>query len=224
MLFFRAQSTKAYTILVQVIASPTLSFLDFSIKSYNVCAVKPSYDNNMIKLQMKSRIMTQDKAGCNFRTLYDACSVASIPRGVLGTRLNLDTCQILVDGQIRFEYRYVFHVEIFESRKKKLRIKKYSDTCGLGLSRKKNNNDNRKNFSLSQDLMQSVNMSSLAGECVRQPFSIPERFPKAYNNGSLGIFSKKMFFFLQLTSVNSNLEKLTVSRRNLKHEPIESTH
>ena len=71
---------------------------------------------------MKSRIMTQDKAGCNFRTLYDACSVASIPRGVLGTRLNLDTCQILVDGQIRFEYRYVFHVEIFESRKKKLRI------------------------------------------------------------------------------------------------------
>ena len=66
MLFFRAQSTKAYTILVQVIASPTLSFLDFSIKSYNVCAVKPSYDNNMIKLSMKSRIITQDKADANF--------------------------------------------------------------------------------------------------------------------------------------------------------------
>ena len=40
-------------------------------------------------------------------------SVVSIPREVPGTRVNLDTCRILVDGQIRFEYRYVFYVEIF---------------------------------------------------------------------------------------------------------------
>ena len=66
-------------------------------------------------------------------------------------------------------------------------------------------------------------MSSLAGECVRQAFSIPERFPKAYN-GSFRIFLKQLIVFLQLTSVNNNLEKLTVSRRNLKHEAIESTH
>ena len=51
----------------------------------------------------------------------DACFVANIPRGVLRTRVNPDTCQIRV------------YVEIFESGKKKLRIKKYPDTCGRGL-------------------------------------------------------------------------------------------
>ena len=38
----------------------------------------------------------------------DACSVANIPRGILGTRKNLDTCEIHVDEQIRFEYGYVW--------------------------------------------------------------------------------------------------------------------
>ena len=59
-------------------------------------------------------------------------------------------------------------------------------------------------------------MSSLAGECrLGQPFSIAERFRKAHSNGSFRIFSKKLiFFFLQMTSVNSNLDKLTVSGRN----------
>ena len=33
-----------------------------------------------------------------FRALYDACSVANIPREVLGTRVNSDTCWIRVDG------------------------------------------------------------------------------------------------------------------------------
>ena len=51
---------------------------------------------------------------------FDACSVANI--GVLGTRVNPDTCQSRVD------------VEIFESGKKKLRTQKYLDTCGRGLS------------------------------------------------------------------------------------------
>ena len=33
-----------------------------------------------------------------------ACSVANIPTGVLGKRVNLDTCRIRMDGKIRFEY------------------------------------------------------------------------------------------------------------------------
>ena len=54
-----------------------------------------------------SRILIQSRARCKFRALYDACSVANIPRGVLGTRVNPDTCRISVDGQIRFESGYV---------------------------------------------------------------------------------------------------------------------
>ena len=38
-----------------------------------------------------------------------------------------------VDGRTRFEYA-MCGGEIFESGKKKLRIKKYPDTCGLGLN------------------------------------------------------------------------------------------
>ena len=41
---------------------------------------------------------------CNLK----ACSVANIPRGVLGTRMNPDTCRLRVYGQIRFEYGYVW--------------------------------------------------------------------------------------------------------------------
>ena len=39
--------------------------------------------------------------------LYNACSVANIPRGVLGTRVHADTCPIRVDRQIRVEDGYV---------------------------------------------------------------------------------------------------------------------
>ena len=53
---------------------------------------------------------SQGRARCKFRALYDACSVANIPRGVLG---NPDTCRILVDGQIRFAYRIRVDVRIF---------------------------------------------------------------------------------------------------------------
>ena len=38
---------------------------------------------------------------CKLRAVYDSCSVANIPR------VNLDTCRICVDRQIRFEYQYV---------------------------------------------------------------------------------------------------------------------
>ena len=38
------------------------------------------------------------------RALYDACSVANIPRGVVGTWVNPDACRIRLDEQIRFEY------------------------------------------------------------------------------------------------------------------------
>ena len=54
------------------------------------------------------------------------------PRGVLGTRMNPDTCRIRVDGQIRFENGYVWMWK-FKNAEKKARIKKYPDTCGWGL-------------------------------------------------------------------------------------------
>ena len=56
---------------------------------------------------------SQGRARCKFRALYDACSVANIPRGVLGTRVNPDTCRISVDGQIRFAVRIRVDVRIF---------------------------------------------------------------------------------------------------------------
>ena len=81
------------------------------------------------------------RAKCRFRALYDACSVANIPSGVLGTKVNPDTCRISLDGHcIRFEYagNLDVDVEIFESEKKEFRIKYiyiYPDTCGLGALR-----------------------------------------------------------------------------------------
>ena len=45
---------------------------------------------------------SQGRARCKFCALYNACSVANIPRGVLSTAVNPDTCQIGVDRQIRF--------------------------------------------------------------------------------------------------------------------------
>ena len=62
----------------------------------------------------------------------DACSVANIPKGVLGTRVNPDTRQIRVDGQIRFEYGYVWTWKCFNPEREKLRVQKYPDTCGGG--------------------------------------------------------------------------------------------
>ena len=62
----------------------------------------------------------------------NACSVANIPGGVLGTRMNPDTCRLRVHGQIRFEYGYVWTWKILNQGKKKLRIQKYPDTSGWG--------------------------------------------------------------------------------------------
>ena len=47
---------------------------------------------------------------------FHACSVANIPRGVLGTRVNPDTCRIRVDGQVRFEYGYVWKEKVADSK------------------------------------------------------------------------------------------------------------
>ena len=66
----------------------------------------------MIILTIKSRIITQGRARCKFRALYDACSVAWVQSVGLS-----DTC-----GQARVD------VDICEFGKKKLRIQKYSDT------------------------------------------------------------------------------------------------
>ena len=67
---------------------------------------------------------------------YDAYTVANIPRGVLGTRVNesesgyvSDTCGRTNSICIRIRV----DVEIFESGKKNLRIHIYPDTCGRGL-------------------------------------------------------------------------------------------
>ena len=62
----------------------------------------------------------------------DACSVANIPKGVLATRVNPDTRQIRVDGQIRFEYGYVWTWKCFNPEREKLRVQKYPDPCGGG--------------------------------------------------------------------------------------------
>ena len=47
---------------------------------------------------------SQGEARCKFRALYEAGSVANIPRGVLGTKMNPETFRIRLDRQIRFEY------------------------------------------------------------------------------------------------------------------------
>ena len=78
-----------------------------------------------IILAIKSRIIIQSRASCKFRVLYDACSVANIPRRVLGTRVNPHTCWIRVEGQIRFEsgYRYVWTWKFFNPEGKSFGFK-----------------------------------------------------------------------------------------------------
>ena len=49
---------------------------------------------------------SQGRARCKFCMLYNVCSVANIPRGVLDTGVNLDTCWIGVDRQIRFWWSF----------------------------------------------------------------------------------------------------------------------
>ena len=67
------------------------------------------------KWQSRSQVLSLTRRGTGRRGTWewgcsrwlpfcDACSVANIPRGVLGIRVNLVTCRISVDGQIRFDY------------------------------------------------------------------------------------------------------------------------
>ena len=69
-----------------------------------------------------------------YREYLDACSVANIPRGVLGARVYPDTCRIGVDGQIRFEYGYVWTRKFLNPEKNELRIQKIPDTSGRELN------------------------------------------------------------------------------------------
>ena len=46
--------------------------------------------NTVFKIQVPR--FSQCKVRCKVRALYDACSVANIPSGVLGTKVNPDTC------------------------------------------------------------------------------------------------------------------------------------
>ena len=43
--------------------------------------------------------------------------VANIPRGILSTRVTLVTCRMRVDGQIRFEYEYVWTWKFLNSER-----------------------------------------------------------------------------------------------------------
>ena len=67
------------------------------------------------KWQPRSRVLYLTRRGTGRRGTWergcsrwlpfcDACSVANIPRGVLGIRVNPFTRRISVDGQIRFDY------------------------------------------------------------------------------------------------------------------------
>ena len=69
-----------------------------------------------------------------YREYLDACSVANIPRGVLGARVYPDTCRIRVEGQIWFEYGYVWTWKFVNPEKNKLRIQNYPDTSGQELN------------------------------------------------------------------------------------------
>ena len=67
------------------------------------------------KWQPRSQVLSLTRRGTGRRGIWergcsrwppfcDACSVANILRGVLGIRVNLVTCRISVDWQIRFDY------------------------------------------------------------------------------------------------------------------------
>ena len=88
------------------------------------------------KWQPRSRFFSLTRRGTGKRTTWergcsrwlpfcDACSVANIPRGVLGIRVNLVTCLISVDGQIRFDYGLLVDVnpERKSCRYKNIRIR-----------------------------------------------------------------------------------------------------
>ena len=55
---------------------------------------------DLLRLRPRLEIMLQGRARCKFRAPYDVCSVANIPRGVLGTRANPDTRQPVPGVQI----------------------------------------------------------------------------------------------------------------------------
>ena len=53
---------------------------------------------------LHDRIIHAANSHITLDALLCACSIYNIPRGVLGTTVNSDTCRIRVDGRIRFEY------------------------------------------------------------------------------------------------------------------------
>ena len=61
---------------------------------------------------------SQGRAICKFRALHNACSVANFPSGVLGTRVKPDTSRIRLDGQIRFDYGYLWTSKLLNPERK----------------------------------------------------------------------------------------------------------
>ena len=70
-------------------------------------------------------------------SLFGVCSEDIQCKGSLGTRVNPDTIGCVWTGKFDLNTLRV-DGEIFESRKKKLRIQKYPDTCGRGLKDNEN--------------------------------------------------------------------------------------
>ena len=68
-------------------SNPVL-YLEYCIQDVNLAS-------RFSLLPVKGRV---GRARSKFRALYDACSVANISRGVLGSRVNPDTSRIPVDG------------------------------------------------------------------------------------------------------------------------------
>ena len=148
-----------------------------------------------IILAIKSRIIIQSRGSCKFRALYDACYVANIPRGVLGTSQK---------EWIRIRVGYVwtgkFHLN--------------SDTCGRGNFF----NPERKSCGLKNIRIH------VDGALKWQNQMIEKRVAKSWEdiwsllNFPLVEYPSKVEVFILWTmkTVNKSMSKRMLNRRNLK--------
>ena len=82
---------------------------DWEEKQGNYFLLKPIRDNippGFPRTLDLPPLHAQESSGSRLYSRWhlEACSVANIPRGVMGTTVNPDRCRIRVDGQIQFEY------------------------------------------------------------------------------------------------------------------------
>ena len=77
---------------------------------------------------------SEGRARCKFRALFVAFRVANIPRGILGTRVTPVTCRMRVDGQIWFEYEYVWTWKFLNPERKICGFKNIQMSVGGALN------------------------------------------------------------------------------------------